>query len=172
MKLKILFTSDLHGYFFPTDYIHTGCRPMGVNALSGMFRAARDENTLTDRRRRHAAGLAVRLLRRASRPRSPARAGDERRGLRLCDRGQPRFQLWLRDAFRLSERAEREGAGGERGGPGRGNAAFPDRRARAAERAARGRRGRGDGLGEPLGKAREPCEAARERHAFGGAKGV
>ena len=47
MKLKILFTSDLHGYFFPTDYIHTGCRPMGVNALSGMFRAARDENTLT-----------------------------------------------------------------------------------------------------------------------------
>jgi len=47
MKLKILFTSDLHGYFFPTDYIHTGYRPMGVNALSGMFRAARDENTLT-----------------------------------------------------------------------------------------------------------------------------
>ena len=42
MKLKILFTSDLHGYFFPTDYIHTGCRPMGVNALSGMFRTARD----------------------------------------------------------------------------------------------------------------------------------
>ena len=47
MRLKILFTSDLHGYFFPTDYIHAGYRPMGVNALAGMFRAARDENTLT-----------------------------------------------------------------------------------------------------------------------------
>lgn len=47
MKLKILFTSDLHGYFFPTDYIHAGYQPMGVNALAGMFRAARDEATLT-----------------------------------------------------------------------------------------------------------------------------
>lgn len=45
--LTILFTSDIHGYFFPTDYIHTEPRPMGLGALGAGMRSERDENTLT-----------------------------------------------------------------------------------------------------------------------------
>jgi len=42
--LRIVFTSDLHGHFFPTDYIAEGEKPMGLIALGAQFE--KDENTL------------------------------------------------------------------------------------------------------------------------------
>lgn len=171
MKLKILFTSDLHGYFFPTDYIHTGCRPMGVNALSGMFRAARDENTLTIDGGDTLQGSPFAYYA-AHHGRVPllAQAMNDA-GYDYVTVGNHDFNYgydvlsgYLNALNAKALAANVEDLGGEM--------PLLQTDVRAAERAARGRRGRGDGLGEPLGKAREPCEAARERHAFGGAKGV
>ncbi len=43
-KLKIYFTSDVHGYFYPTSYGDMLEKPMGLFACAGGFE--RDENTL------------------------------------------------------------------------------------------------------------------------------
>ena len=43
-KLKILYTSDVHGYLFPTNYASTDVLPQGLFKLEAAFR--RDGNTL------------------------------------------------------------------------------------------------------------------------------
>lgn len=43
--LSVLFTSDTHGYVFPTDYIAPGEQPLGLLRIASIA-AARDENTL------------------------------------------------------------------------------------------------------------------------------
>lgn len=43
-KLRIIFTSDMHGHFFPTDYISEGEKPVGLIAMGAQFQ--KDENTL------------------------------------------------------------------------------------------------------------------------------
>ncbi|MCL2587791.1 MAG: bifunctional metallophosphatase/5'-nucleotidase [Oscillospiraceae bacterium] len=42
--LKLYFTSDLHGYFFPTDYISQGEKPLGLFRCASQFE--KDGNTL------------------------------------------------------------------------------------------------------------------------------
>src|SRR5699024_8592702 len=42
--LRIIFTSDVHGYFFPTDYNDRNEKPMGVFHIASKFN--KDENTL------------------------------------------------------------------------------------------------------------------------------
>jgi len=42
--LKLYFTSDLHGYFFPTDYISQGEKPLGLFRCTSQFE--KDGNTL------------------------------------------------------------------------------------------------------------------------------
>ena len=43
-KLKIYFTSDIHGYFFPTDYISQGEKPLGLFRCAANFE--KDADTL------------------------------------------------------------------------------------------------------------------------------
>ena len=43
-ELKIYFTSDLHGYVFPTDYTDTIEKPMGILKMISAFE--KDGNTL------------------------------------------------------------------------------------------------------------------------------
>ena len=42
-KLKILYTSDVHGYLFPTNYASTDVLPQGLFKLEAAFRP--DGNT-------------------------------------------------------------------------------------------------------------------------------
>ena len=42
--LRIIFTSDVHGYFFPTDYNDRNEKPMGLFHIASRFN--KDENTL------------------------------------------------------------------------------------------------------------------------------
>lgn len=44
-KLKVMFTSDTHGYVFPTNYIASGELPMGLMRVASIA-AQRDEDTL------------------------------------------------------------------------------------------------------------------------------
>ncbi|MSS78523.1 bifunctional metallophosphatase/5'-nucleotidase [Anaerococcus sp. WCA-380-WT-2B] len=46
MKIKLLFTSDLHGYIFPTDYISKEEKNIGLSKLSTIIEEEKDENTL------------------------------------------------------------------------------------------------------------------------------
>ncbi|MEG0372025.1 MAG: metallophosphoesterase, partial [Clostridium sp.] len=43
-NLKIYFTSDLHGYVYPTDYVHRCKKPLGLLNIINQFN--KDENTL------------------------------------------------------------------------------------------------------------------------------
>ncbi|MGX7013078.1 bifunctional metallophosphatase/5'-nucleotidase [Vagococcus silagei] len=44
MKLKIYYTSDVHGYLFPTDYSNDSVQPLGLLSASEQYQ--RDDNTL------------------------------------------------------------------------------------------------------------------------------
>lgn len=44
MKIRILFTSDVHGYIFPTDYISEGEKDMGMMKVSSLFKKYRKED--------------------------------------------------------------------------------------------------------------------------------
>lgn len=46
MEIKILFTSDLHGYIFPTDYISKEEKNIGLSKLSTVINEEKDENTI------------------------------------------------------------------------------------------------------------------------------
>lgn len=46
MKLKLLFTSDIHGYILPTDYIEKEEKNIGLSKLSTLIGEERDDNTI------------------------------------------------------------------------------------------------------------------------------
>lgn len=46
MEIKLLFTTDLHGYIFPTDYISKEEKNIGLSKLSTIIDEEKDENTI------------------------------------------------------------------------------------------------------------------------------
>ena len=89
-KLKILYTSDVHGYLFPTNYASTDVLPQGLFKLEAAFRP--DGNTLIiDGGDMLQGSPFAAYIARKSRARI-LRAGDESRRLSVRCPRQSRFQ--------------------------------------------------------------------------------